>query len=474
MKRIIYSLLCFCAMGMGTPNIAEAQEAEAYKGLPPIHVEGKNLVDDSGAKIVLHGVMDTPNPYFNSYRWGGDASDANVLSCRAYFKKLFTAITDHNAGTYCNVFRLHLDPCWTNDSKITRVGEGGEHNISQYSGTRLNTYLKSLYVPIAKSGMDLGLYIIMRPPGVCPNTIYVDGEYQKYLIDVWDRVTKNADVLKYYGHISIELANEPINIKNANGTSDTKTMKNFFQPVVDKIRENGFKGIIWIPGTGYQSNYKDYKTYPIIDPLNNFGYAVHDYPGWYSASDESYSKTTTLTAFMNSVPVWQKRPIMVTEIDWSPYVRDENGELVVTRIDEQGNPVYKNYGTWGTASTSKWGSAFKNIHDVLGNVGMTLTGTSDYIDIDAYIKKKKIIPAFQGNEEACGEACWKWYKEFWEKNVKYKEAVGIKDVIQQNDEIISTEYYTLDGRKTNDPQPGINIVRTKYKSGTVKTVKEAF
>ena len=37
---------------------------------PSIHVDGKNLTDTHGNKVVLHGVMDTPSPYFNNYRWG--------------------------------------------------------------------------------------------------------------------------------------------------------------------------------------------------------------------------------------------------------------------------------------------------------------------------------------------------------------------------------------------------------------------
>ena len=33
----------------------------------PLHVSGNQFRDPSGNKVVLHGVMDTPSPYFNSY-----------------------------------------------------------------------------------------------------------------------------------------------------------------------------------------------------------------------------------------------------------------------------------------------------------------------------------------------------------------------------------------------------------------------
>ena len=113
---------------------------------PSIRVDGKNLTDTHGNKVVLHGVMDTPSPYFNNGRWGDVANDATKKDCIEYFDKLFTAITDSTQGAYCNVFRLHLDPCWTNDPNLPVTGEEtGEANISQFSEKRLRTYLSTLY-----------------------------------------------------------------------------------------------------------------------------------------------------------------------------------------------------------------------------------------------------------------------------------------------------------------------------------------
>ena len=44
----------------------------------PLHVSGKQLVDQGGHTVVLHGVMDTPNPYFNRYRWGSACNDGTL------------------------------------------------------------------------------------------------------------------------------------------------------------------------------------------------------------------------------------------------------------------------------------------------------------------------------------------------------------------------------------------------------------
>ena len=41
----------------------------AADNLPDLHVQGKNLVDVNGNTVVLHGVMDTPNRYFNNWLW---------------------------------------------------------------------------------------------------------------------------------------------------------------------------------------------------------------------------------------------------------------------------------------------------------------------------------------------------------------------------------------------------------------------
>ena len=47
----------------------------------PLHVNGNQLNDAYGNKVVLHGVMDTPSPYFNKYRWGNTCTDNNISAC---------------------------------------------------------------------------------------------------------------------------------------------------------------------------------------------------------------------------------------------------------------------------------------------------------------------------------------------------------------------------------------------------------
>lgn len=378
--------------------------AQMPRPLPSLHVEGRNMVDRHGNKVLLHGVMDTPHPYFNGGRWGWNIDDSSVPACLNYFEKLFRGLTDASQGAYCNVFRLHLDPCWTNDPTKPLVGKKGEENISQFSADRLRRYLQSLYIPLMQKAMAHGLYVVVRPPGVCPHEIRVGDAYQQYLTTVWDIVSREAVVQQYAGQISLELANEPVVVKDATGKASDHALRDFFQPIVDKIRGNGFKGILWIPGSSWQGNYVGYARHPITD--DNFGYAVHDYPGWYGMSDEQPNAEEGIRRFKGLVPVVEPRPVMITEVDWSPEKAGEG------HYDEHGKWVKANYGTWATASTSKWGVAYKRMIDHYGNISMTLSGTGCYLDIDELVGKGRVVAAFGELKEACGAACMGWYKAY--------------------------------------------------------------
>ena len=410
--------------------------AQGVKPLPTLHVEGRWLVDKHGNQVVLHGVMDTPNMYFNGWRWGSpwtdgtNYNDAGVSKCLPYFEKLFAGMEQAK----CNVFRLHMDPAWTN----LNAPEGtGENNISYFNEARYRKYLESLYLEMAKKAMNHGLYVVVRPPGVCPKDIKVGDAYNQYLMLIWNIFSQNEYIKQHAGQISIELANEPVSVKNAQNQDDPKALHDFFQPIVDKIRANGFTGIIWVPGTGWQANYTSYAQYPITG--NNIGYAVHDYNGWYGCDDKNLSASDVPAAtqrkieqFHNQVPVVDTNPVMITEIDWSPF-KPGTGHY-----NEHGDWVESNYGTWATGRTSVWGSITKGTYEHFGNISMTLSGTGCLLDIDKSIATGQAVPAFDGLAEACGKACMDWYAAYYKVNWPHAD-----------DEEETGDFYTLQRVEAN-------------------------
>ena len=400
--------------------------AQGVKPLPTLHVEGRWLVDKHGNQVVLHGVMDTPSNYFNGGRWHGNwvgqwtdgegnkhdvydnYSESGKTACLDYFEKLFTGMEQAK----CNVFRLHMDPAWTNDGSITATGftknaegktidpngqvVGGEADISHFSETLYRHWLPTLYLELVKKAMNHGMFVVVRPPGVCPGNLKVSDYYNQYLMLIWDIFSQQDFVKQHAGQISIELANEPVSIKNAQNQDDLKALHDFFQPIVGKIRENGFTGIIWVPGTGWQANYTSYAQYPITS--ENIGYAVHDYNGWYGCDDKNLSASDVPAAtqrkieqFHNQVPVVDTNPVMITEIDWSPF-KPGTGHY-----NEHGDWVESNYGTWATGRTSVWGNITKGVYDHFGNVSMTLSGTGCLLDIDKLLSTNTAYPAFDRN-----------------------------------------------------------------------------
>ena len=440
----------------------------AADNLPDLRVKGKNLVDSEGKTVVLHGVMDTPNRYFNGNRWGmGGYEVGDETPCLNYFEKMFTAITDKNQGAYCTVFRLHMDPCWTNYN--APVGTQ-ENNIQYFSEKRYKTFLSRLYVKLVQKALAHGLYVIVRPPGVCPQNIKVGDEYQTYLKKVWNLFASNSTIQKNAGKVSIELANEPVNVQLADGSNSDKALHDFFQPIVDEIRSTGFKGIIWVPGSGYQSQYMGYAKYPITDSENNFSYSVHVYSGWYgNMTDANCDHNTFIRNFQNQVPMVTSKPIMVTEIDWSPNDPDKASE---GHYNEWNQWVAPNFGTWATGSTSKWGLAWKAVHDHFGNIGMTITHPQEYYDIDEYLNSGKVRPGLQNAkkhnlfEECCSYACFNWYKDWY-----LKQTTGVEETIANTTDVKCTLYYNIEGQQMAKPQKGMYIIKQVLKGGKVRVRK---
>jgi endoglucanase len=371
-------------------------QSNAWPGmeLPPLHVEGRYLKDPCGNTVLLHGVAMTPSPWFNGCMYGSNYcrwNNYNVQGCLNYNNAVMDKLTNTSDGWYLNYIRLHIDPYWTNNPGSST---SGEQDISQFNYSRLVTYTDQVIIPLINHARTRGMYVVLRPPGVCPQNIALYDSYYNYLVTIWDYLSQHPD-LKNVDNVMFELANEPINIRASDGTygQDAQkyydALKNFFQPIVDLIRNNGADNVIWIPGLGYQSLYRGLSNNPISG--SNIGYAVHIYPGYWGADLEHSSSAFTNAWNTHIKPVADFAPIMVTETDWSP-----DGE-----------------GTWGTGTTSGFGTNLKNTVDASGNVGWNLLCPEDLIDHG----DPNGGTAFNNNWEACAAPVKLWFSQYAGSNL---------------------------------------------------------
>lgn len=362
------------------------------KQTPMLHVDGRYLKDPCEDNVLLHGVAMTPSPWFNGCaigecRW----NNYDVAGCLAYNNAVMDRLTDANEGWYLNYIRLHIDPHWTNNR-----GESveGENDILQFNFDRFVTTVNDVIIPMISHAKSRGMYVILRPPGVCPKEIAVGDDYYNYLIRIWNHISQHPD-LKNADNVMFELANEPVHILGTNDVmgSDTQphfdALKLFFQPMVDMIRSNGAENVIWVPGSGYQSHYKGYVNNPITG--GNIGYAVHIYPGYWGRdnNDPSIFRNNWNT---NISPIANIAPIAITEIDWGP---------------EEYN-VWGKGGVTGTAEAWGFGANFKALVDESGNVSWNLLAPENLIDEG----NPNGGIAYGNDPKACANPSYKWFREY--------------------------------------------------------------
>ena len=380
-----------------TPEVGERPE------LKQLHVDGRYLVDADGQTVNLHGFAQTYSPFFNNNAWGNYDVDA----CLRYNQLMTDRVLA--AGWEVNFIRQHMDPYWSSPGAST---EAEAHMF--YNEERFRKYLDIVFVPMAEFAISRGFYVVMRPPGVCPKEIKVGDKYQEYLVKIWDIVSEHPS-LKDNPYVMFELANEPVDILNpedgskldvnANKDAAFTQLSMYFQKIVNTIRENGCDNILWIPGLGYQSQYAGYVEHPINDPVNNYGFAIHVYPGWYGSDGENedggVGNNGGYVSFQNGWdnqvgPVAKTHPIMVTEMDWAP----------------------KKYNaSWGKATTGEAGGAgfganFKLITDNSGNVSWLLFTGQEYMAEFVDVPGVEGEYTFLNDPEACPWPIYHWYQEY--------------------------------------------------------------
>ncbi len=452
-----------------------SNETMAWRGMrmPELFVKGRYLMakdmNGNDSIVNLHGFGQTYSPYFNGYAWcknpdgsvnWGKTKDA--AACVKWNKEQIKKMLD--AGWKVNWMRLHMDPAWSNNETKVRQWENAnpgkyysENLILAFDMNLFKKYLDEIFIPMAEYAIENGIYVVMRPPGVCPENLAIGDEYQEYLIKVWTYVC-NHEKLKNNPYIMFELANEPVNMKGDDGQythwneSSQKNCTKYFQKIVDEIRAIGCNNILWVPGLCWQQNYQGYVKYPVVDSEDGLGigYAVHCYPGWYGSDSEVASveqKVETSGAgyvefnsgWTNSISgVAAKSPILVTEMDWAPKKYDSS---------------------WGKATTGieggvGFGANFRFIMDKTGNVSWMLFTDAD--KLAKYDDSKPDGKTFYTDPEACVRPIYRWYKQYAEipnySSYSPEREQHILDSIQQvRDAIASIPWYYPNDEDKFDP-----------------------
>lgn len=383
------------------PTTPEEETTDEESALPVLTVVGRYLKNNKGEIVNLHGFAQTYSPYFNQNAW----NNYDVSGCLSYNKRLIDQM--QSAGWKFNFIRMHLDPYWSDDTSKESVRYEGHE---RFSSARFQKYLDELFIPMAKYAISKGLYIVMRPPGVAPEKIAVGDDYQKFLLTVWNIVSKHPDI-KNNMDIMFELANEPIHIQGPDGTyagtgsGHFMNLKSYFQTITDKVRTNGAKNIIWVPGLSYQSSYSGYATYPIEG--ENIGYAVHVYPGWYGS--DAQSPSAELGGVMGGgydgfqrgwdaqvMPVANFAPIMITEMDWAPEKYNSSWGKSIT----------------GEVGGTGFGANFKYIMDRTGNASWLLFTSPHLLAQFKNVAGTEGNYAFLNDPEACPWPVYHWFKEY--------------------------------------------------------------
>lgn len=392
----------------------EENEIE-YTGPLSLNVVGRYLQDAEGNIVNLHGFGQTYSPFFNNFAW----NNYDVEGCLRHNKSMIDQVLA--AGWEMNFIRMHMDPYWSDDPNKESVRYEGHERFSE---ERFRKYLDEVFVPMAEYAISKGLYVVMRPPGVSPELIQVNDSYQQFLLKVWDIVSQHKR-LKNNSYVMFELANEPINIKGTDGSEGSwsdaqfQNMKVYFQAVVDKIRGNNCRNIIWVPGLGYQSQYAGYANHRIEG--ENIGFAIHVYPGWYGSDAEEPS--AELGGVMGGgyegfqrgwdaqiKPVADFAPIMVTEMDWAPAKYDSSWGKSIT----------------GVVGGTGFGANFKYIADNSGNVSWMIFTSQELL------AQFKDVPGTPGNytflndPEACPWPVYHWFQEYAGKTPAEGELTGLE------------------------------------------------
>ncbi|GIO16283.1 hypothetical protein J19TS2_58380 [Cohnella xylanilytica] len=305
-----------------TPMLLHGNAAEAWTGMPmsKLRVSGNQLVNSNGQPVLLSGWHQPSGSYWtyqnSSYylnRNGGNRHAATL----EYLKEITDTFTTTSGkygsshGWYMNQVRLFIDR-----------EDMGDVAAGTYNFAGLQAVTQNVIIPYINYAKTKGVYVTLGLDfTILNNQATTQANLDKFN-QIWGYLSSQPGI-KSADNVMFELINEPV-LSYANGgwggnpaepdfADHWNALKNFQNSIISTIRNNGADNVIWAAGLGWDQYYQLCATYPLTDPLNNVGYAVHWYPG-YGAHDDY---ATLQQIWDNTIkPCADQYPINITETTW--------------------------------------------------------------------------------------------------------------------------------------------------------------
>ena len=372
MKTRLLSILCILLMSFGI---------QAHN-LEPLHVDGRYLKNSKGDIVTLHGYMTTlypmPESEGNKYNtWENHDVTTFIKNKKAGIDALLAS------GWKMDYVRIGLHSYWSCDPSTNDRENHKAFNFGLYK-----KYFDELFIPLIDYWHEKGMYTLLELPNQVPETIEIGDEYQQHLLLLWDYVSNHPRIRNNPG-VMFELANEPKAFKSHQGesydpywgflfnkTSAFREFRDYWKPIVDKIRSH-CDNIIYIPGLQYESDHAGFVDYPIEG--NNIGYAVHWYAGWWGNLRKDWED--------HVFPIAYNAPIIITENAWG-------------------------YGETGDNTTSQFGEPLKHIIDDIGNASWNcFEGDEEYyIFVNNPSSSEKAV--ISKDPEGCFLPMYQWWNDY--------------------------------------------------------------
>ncbi|MDQ0656404.1 RICIN domain-containing protein [Paenibacillus sp. W2I17] len=296
--------------------------AEAWVGMPmgKLHVNGKNLVNSNNQPVLLNGWHQPSGAYWtyqdSNYYLNLHGNNRHAATL-AYLKDITDTFADTSAkygsnhGWNMNQVRLFIDR-----------QDMGDVAAGTYNFAGVQTVTQNVIIPYIQYAKTKGVYVVLGLDFTLKDDQATTPANLQKFNEIWGYLASRPEI-KSADNVHFELINEPVkSYANGhwggyNGENDFvdhwNDLRNFQNSMISTIRSKGADNVIWAAGLGYNQFYSLTASHPLTDPLNNYGYAVHWYPGYGAYDNFSILQDQWNT---NVKAAADKYPINITEVTW--------------------------------------------------------------------------------------------------------------------------------------------------------------